>query len=54
MSILSKMTGNQYINGKKFDKEFLPSGPVKTTAFTCPLGPILLFRRCSRKRWLKR
>lgn len=38
MSILSKMTGNQYINGKKFDKAILAVGSCENHGFHLPYG----------------
>lgn len=38
MSILSKMTGNQYINGKNFDKAILAVGSCEKHGFHLPYG----------------
>jgi creatinine amidohydrolase len=38
MSILRKMTGNQYINGKKFDKAILAVGSCENHGFHLPYG----------------
>jgi len=38
MSILSKMTGNQYINGKKFDKAILAVGSCENHGFHLHFG----------------
>lgn len=38
MSVLLEMTGNQYINGKKFDKVILPVGSCENHGYHLPFG----------------
>lgn len=38
MSVLLKMTGNQYINGKKFDKAILAVGSCENHGYHLPFG----------------